>query len=92
MATDFNERARRLRNAVELMAAGVYFAPEAYEALECGGSPITADGVARPKIVAYVTTRTACLGQVPGDRRSRPADHQPEVVDALCIGYWPSHP
>jgi hypothetical protein len=34
MATDFNERARRLRNAIEPVAAGVYFAPEAHEAYE----------------------------------------------------------
>ena len=34
MATDFNERARRLRNAVEPVAAGVYFAPEAHDAYE----------------------------------------------------------
>ena len=29
MATDFRDRARRLRNAVEPVAAGVYFAREA---------------------------------------------------------------
>jgi len=32
MATDFQEKARRLRNAVEPVAAGVYFAPEAHKA------------------------------------------------------------
>jgi hypothetical protein len=32
MATVFSERACRLRNAVEPVAAGVYFAPEAHAA------------------------------------------------------------
>jgi hypothetical protein len=71
MATDFNERARRLRNAVEPVAAGVYFAPEAhqaYEALGFGGSPpASADGIARPELKSYFTSRGACLGQVPGE-------------------------
>ena len=42
MTNDFQEKARRLRNAVEPVAAGVYFAPEAhaaYEALGFDGSP-----------------------------------------------------
>ena len=70
MATDFQEKARRLRNAVEPVAAGVYFAPEAhkaYEALGFGGSPVTQDGVARPDMKAYFTSRGACMGQVPGE-------------------------
>ena len=53
MVTDFQERARRLRNAVEPVAAGVYFAPEAhaaYQALGFAGSPISQDGVARPDL------------------------------------------
>ena len=48
--TDFTEKARRLRNAVEPVAAGVYFAPEAhaaYEALGFDGSPASA-GRRRP--------------------------------------------
>jgi diaminopimelate decarboxylase len=52
MTTDFNETARRLRNAVEPVAAGVYFALKAnaaYQALRFGGSPITQDSVARPR-------------------------------------------
>jgi hypothetical protein len=35
MATAFQEQARRLRNAVEPVAAGVYFAPEAHAAYCC---------------------------------------------------------
>ena len=70
MATDFRERARRLRNAVEPVAAGVYFAPEAhaaYQALGFDGSPISQDGVARPELKSYFTSRGACMGQVPGE-------------------------
>ena len=70
MAADFQEKARRLRNAVEPVAAGVYFAPEAhqaYEALGFGGSPVTQDGVARPELKSYFTSRGACMGQVPGE-------------------------
>ena len=48
MATDFQERARRIRNAVEPIAASVYFAPEAhaeYTALGFAGSPpVSPDG------------------------------------------------
>ena len=70
MATGFQEKARRLRKAVEPVAAGVYFAPEAhkaYEALGFEGSPVSKDGVARPELKSYFTSRGACMGQVPGE-------------------------
>jgi len=72
MTTDFNQNARRLRNAVEPVAAGVYFAPEAhaaYEALGFDPSPAApqADGISRPEMKSYFTSRGACLGQVPGE-------------------------
>ena len=70
MAAGFQEKARRLRNAVEPVAAGVYFAPEAhqaYQALGFEGSPVSQDGVARPELRSYFTSRGACLGQVPGE-------------------------
>jgi hypothetical protein len=70
MTKDFQEKARRLRNAVEPLAAGVYFAPEAhaaYQALGFGGSPVTQGGVARPEMKAYFTSRGACMGQVTGE-------------------------
>ena len=54
MAPDFQEKARRLRNAVEPVAAGVYFAPEAHQAYEAlgfdGSPPVSADGIARPEL------------------------------------------
>ena len=68
--TEFHEKARRLRNAVEPVAAGVYFAPEAhaaYEALGFPGSPVIQGGVSRPEMKAYFTSRSACMGQVPGE-------------------------
>jgi hypothetical protein len=52
------------------VAAGVYFAPEAhkaYAALGFDGSPVSQDGVARPDLKAYFTSRSACMGQVPGE-------------------------
>lgn len=71
MEDGFRESARRLRNAVEPLAAGVYFAPEAlaaYEALGFDKSPATdATGVARPELKSYFTSRGACMGQVPGE-------------------------
>src|SRR3954453_6503682 len=69
MTSGFRERARRLRNAVEPVAAGVYFAPEAHEAyagLGFEGSSVSQDGVARPELTSYFTSRGACVGQVPG--------------------------
>ena len=42
MATDFNEGGRRLRNAVEPVAAGVYFAPGTYNV---GGGPHFGSGL-----------------------------------------------
>jgi hypothetical protein len=47
MANVLEERARRLRNAVEPIAAGIYFAPEAHAAyveLGFGGSPVHEGG------------------------------------------------
>ena len=48
----------------------MYFAPEAhaaYEALGFAGSPVSQDGVARPELKSYFTSRGACMGQVPGE-------------------------
>ncbi len=71
MTTELEQNARRLRNAVEPVAAGVYFAPEAlaaYEALGFDGSSASDEsGVARPELKSYFTSRSACMGQVPGE-------------------------
>ena len=66
----FNERARRLRDLVEPLAAGIYFAPEAHRAyagLGFGPSPVTVGGVEMPDGAAYFTSRGACMGRVPGE-------------------------
>jgi hypothetical protein len=68
--SELSNKARRLRNAVEPLAAGVYFAPEAHEAYVALGfspSPAANDGVQMPDGVAYFASRGACLGQVHGD-------------------------
>src|SRR5688572_16023452 len=71
MATDFQERARRLRNAVEPVAAGIYFAPEAHAAYKAlgfeGNSLASPDGIERPELKSYFTSRGACMGHVPGE-------------------------
>lgn len=67
---ELSEKARRLRNAVEPLAAGIYFAPEAHEAYAALGfspSPAANDGVQMPDGVAYFASRGACLGQVHGE-------------------------
>jgi hypothetical protein len=49
---------------------GCTFAPEAhkeYEALGFDGSPAAADGVARPELKSYFTSRGASMGHVPGE-------------------------
>jgi hypothetical protein len=92
MATEFQERARRLRNAVEPVAAGVYFAPEAhaaYQALGFEGSPVAQDGVARPELKSYFTSRGACMGQVPGEVVAAAFGvFNPKVVVAAVAAGW----
>jgi hypothetical protein len=66
---DVSRAARRLRDATEPLAASVYFAPECHEAYQRLGfdpSPGVAGGIALPDGPAYFTSRSACLGRVPG--------------------------
>jgi hypothetical protein len=92
MANKVQDQARRLRNAVEPVAAGVYFAPEAhaaYEALGFQGSPVTQNGVARPDLKAYFTSRGACMGQVPGEVVAAAFGvFNPKVVVAAMAAGW----
>src|SRR6478672_13885016 len=93
MATDFQERARGLRNAVEPVAAGVYFAPEAHAAYEAlgfdGSSLVSKDGIARPELKSYFTSRGACLGQVPGEVVAAAFGcFDPRVVRAAVAAGW----
>src|SRR3954449_1347310 len=92
MADEFQERARRLRNAVEPVAAGVYFAPEAhsaYSALGFAQSPVSRDGVARPELKSYFISRAACMGQVTGEVVAAAFGcFNPEAVVAAVQGGW----
>ena len=57
--------ARRIWAAVEPIAANVYFAPEvhkAYQALGFNGPSRVNRGIEYPDMVAYFTSRGACLG------------------------------
>src|SRR5687768_13166152 len=58
--------ARRIWDVVEPIAANVYFAPEvhqAYESIGFDGSSMTGPGgIQYPDMVAYFTSRGACLG------------------------------
>jgi hypothetical protein len=93
MSRDFTERVRRLRNAVEPVAAGVYFAPEAlaaYEALGFDHSPaVDKDGVARPELKSYFTSRSACMGQVPAEVVATAFGcFNPQIVAMALAGGW----
>ena len=87
-----SEKARRLRNAVEPLAAGIYFAPEAHEAYaKLGFSPSMAsnDGVQMPDGVAYFASRGACLGQVDGHVIAAAFGvFNPEIVVPLVANAW----
>ena len=93
MTNDFQERARRLRNAVEPVAAGVYFAPEAlaaYAALGFDRQSSGRQGRCRPSgVKSYFTSRGACMGQVPGEvvATAFGCFNPPVVVAAVAAGW-----
>jgi hypothetical protein len=65
-----SQQARRLRNAVEPIAANVYFAPEVHDAFEAigFGPGVTAEGcLPLADLSAYYCSRAGCMGQVPGE-------------------------
>lgn len=84
--------ARRLRDAVEPVAAAVYFSPEAHEAyraLGFGPSSGERDGLQLPDGPAYFTSRGACLGQVPGEVVAAAFGvFNPEIVVPLVAMGW----
>jgi hypothetical protein len=72
MTTDLQKNARRLRNGLEPISAGVYFAPEAHAELTAlgfttGPTLASKDGIERPELKSYFTSRGASLGHVPGE-------------------------
>lgn len=89
---ELSTKARRLRNAVEPLAAGIYFAKEAHEAYAALGfdpSPGDNDGLQLPDGVAYFASRGACLGQVHGDVVAAAFGvFNPEVVIPMVAHAW----
>jgi hypothetical protein len=89
---DLNDKARRLKTAVEPLAAGIYFAREAHEAYAALGfspSPGDNDGLQLPDGVAYFASRGACLGQVHGDVIAAAFGvFNPEVVIPMVDAAW----
>lgn len=69
-AEELFARARALGGALEPFVGQVYFAPEChsgYEALGFAPSPGEMNGVARPEMISYFTSRGSLMGQVPGE-------------------------
>lgn len=64
------DRARALGAALEPFVGQVYFSPEChskYEALGFDPSPGDMNGVARPEMISYFTSRGSLMGEVPGE-------------------------
>ena len=85
--------ARRIWDAVEPIAANVYFAPEvhsAFQGIGFDGSSGGANGIEYPDGVAYFTSRGACLGPNVDGRLVASAFgvFKPEVVVAAVSEGW----
>ncbi|MGH8984949.1 MAG: SCO6745 family protein [Acidimicrobiia bacterium] len=80
MTTDLHTTARRLRDLVEPIAAGVYFAPEAIEGYKAEGLDY---------FEGYFCSRGACLGEAPWSVISAAfGAFKPAVVEAAVTGGW----
>ena len=80
MGSDLHETARRLRNLVEPLAAGVYFAPEAQQRYEALGLNY---------FEGYFCSRGACLGNAPWSVICAAFAHfKPGVVERAVTGGW----
>ena len=69
-AEEVSVRARALGGALEPFVGQVYFSPEChsrYEALGFEPSPGDMNGVARPEMISYFTSRGSLMGQAPGE-------------------------
>jgi hypothetical protein len=92
MRQDLNP-ARQLWDVVEPLASSVYFAPEAhraYQRLGFDGSSRTVGKIEFPDMLAYFTSRGACLGpRVPGElvAASFGVFKRPMVVEAVTKGW-----
>lgn len=80
MGSDLHETARRLRNLVEPIAAGVYFAPEAQQRYEALGLNY---------FEGYFCSRGACLGKAPWSVICAAfGAFKPAVVEQAVTGGW----
>ncbi|HKF91291.1 MAG TPA: hypothetical protein VKC52_07445 [Acidimicrobiia bacterium] len=80
MGSDLHETARRLRNLVEPIAAGVYFAPEAQQRYEAQGLNY---------FEGYFCSRGACLGKAPWSVITAAfGAFKPAVVQQAVTGGW----
>lgn len=80
MGSDLHETARRLRNLVEPLAAGVYFAPEAQQRYEALGLDY---------FEGYFCSRGACLGKAPWSVICAAfGAFKPGVVKQAVTGGW----
>ena len=80
MGSDLHENARRLRNLVEPLAAGVYFAPEAQQRYEALGLNY---------FEGYFCSRGACLGKAPWSVVCAAfGAFKPAVVEQAVTGGW----
>jgi helix-turn-helix protein len=80
VGSDLHETARRLRNLVEPIAAGVYFAPEAQQRYEQLGLNY---------FEGYFCSRGACLGKAPWSVICAAfGAFKPEVVERAVTGGW----
>jgi hypothetical protein len=80
LGSDLHETARRLRNLVEPLAAGVYFAPEAQQRYEALGLNY---------FEGYFCSRGACLGKAPWSVVCAAfGAFKPSVVEQAVTGGW----
>src|SRR4051794_22732995 len=85
--------ARRIWAAVEPLASSIYFMPEAhrnYRALGFDGPSRVVNGIEYPDMIAYFTSRGACLGpHVSGHvvAAAFGVFKRPMVVDAVAQGW-----
>src|SRR2546430_1990664 len=80
MGSDLHETARRLRNLVEPIAAGAYFAPEAQQRYEAQGLNY---------FEGYFCSRSACLGKAPWSVVTAAfGAFKPGVVEQAVTGGW----
>jgi hypothetical protein len=80
VGSDLHETARKLRNLVEPIAAGVYFAPEAQQRYEALGLNY---------FEGYFCSRGACLGKAPWSVITAAfGAFKPAVVEQAVTGGW----